>query len=85
MDPDVASGVEDLGTDPSKTTEELDEVARAACEDGGYEWVDGTCDDEESYARLLGLIFGILGAIAIGIVVYCCFFKKKDDNDFMKV
>lgn len=50
----------------------------------GYEWSeDGTCVDTSSGAGLvLGLVFGILGAVGVGILVYCYCFKKDDDDSY---
>lgn len=50
----------------------------------GMEWSssEGACVESSNAGLVLGLIFGILGAAAVGVLVYCFVFKNKSDDDY---
>lgn len=50
------------------------------CEEAGNKWEDGECKETGSAGLILGLIFGILGAAAIGVLIYYFVCKKQDDS-----
>lgn len=69
-----------------------------ACATGCSDWGDNCvpeeyahiCEDNEFDATygsnaglIVGVLFGVLGAVAVGIVVYC-FCCKKNDDDYQK-